>query len=68
MFLHAPPSRRIAYCNFPQMFLPQSRAADRRRCPHCGCLPFDQYLPSPRPSGWSLVIIGPGNQYQGQLL
>src|SRR5258708_419025 len=27
----------------------------------CLCfLPLDQYLPSPRPSGRSLVIIGPG--------
>jgi hypothetical protein len=31
-------------------------------------LPLDQYLPSPRPSGGSLVIIGPGTGYQGQWL
>jgi hypothetical protein len=47
---------------FPRLFLPQSRATDRRRSPLCGCLLLDQYLPSPRPSGWSLVTIGPGNQ------
>src|SRR5712675_3227499 len=31
-------------------------------------LPIDQYLPSPRPSGGSLVIIGPGTGCQGQWL
>jgi|SRR5713101_250895 len=31
-------------------------------------LPLDQYLPSPRPSGGSLVIIGPGTGCQGQWL
>jgi len=31
-------------------------------------LPVDQYLPSPRPSGGSLVIIGPGTGCQGQWL
>ena len=55
-----------------QIFSPDYLAAKfctRQTATSGSCsLPLYQYLPSPRPSGGSLVIIGPGTGYQGQWL
>ena len=52
--------RSVSRSSYPQIALPQSGATDRRLPPGSCSLPLDQWLPSPRPSGRSLVVIGPG--------
>jgi hypothetical protein len=66
----------VAPCNLdiqgPNLPSPEYLVARLRsgQTPACRLwfLILDQYLPSPRPSGGSLVIIGPGTGCQGQWL
>jgi hypothetical protein len=53
--------------NFPDYLDITSRNEQTGTC-RLWSLTLDQYLPSPRPSGGSLVIIGPGTGCQGQWL
>jgi hypothetical protein len=67
-----PKIRKESEGHVSQIFSPDYLAAKfciRQTATSGSCsLPIDQYLPSPRPSGGSLVIIGPGTGYQGQWL
>jgi hypothetical protein len=51
----------------PDYLAAKLRSGQTRTC-RLWSLTLDQYLPSPRPSGGSLVIIGPGTGCQGQWL
>jgi hypothetical protein len=51
----------------PEYLVARSRSGQTPAC-RLWSLILDQYLPSPRPSGGSLVIIGPGTGCQGQWL
>jgi hypothetical protein len=48
------------YCNFSPDYLAAKPCNGQTATSGLCSLPLDQYLPSPRPSGGSLVIIGPG--------
>ena len=57
-----------AFLKFPPDYI-AVKSCNRQTASSGWCsLRLDQYLPSPRPSGGSLVIIGPGTGCQGQWL